>query len=598
MSLRQKILKVLYFPTDNESRKLSFLRCLLKDMPFERFMHMITGTGVSPDNPLSPESNKRTPDATAVLGIPIDNLSMEEAVLRIFEMIEAYKIDHRPRYVATVNVDFITNILSWRFKQTRHPELAHILQQADMVTADGMPIVWASRWLGAPLKERIAGSDLVPGLVDAAEKQGKSIYFLGGKRFEMTAYRAAREVEKKYPGLRVAGIDSPWVHVAGEALTGAEEEDKRIVDKINNSGADILLIAFGSPKQEIWFDRNRHRLHVAVAVGVGATFEFLAGTETRAPKWMQRTGFEWFYRLAQEPRRLWKRYLVDFLKFGIFLWPSVFYYGFECLRRSLPGQHNDNTTIKVVDDSSDHAIKKLYLSGHIDRVMVSAIRENIQRLCQPQSVLILDFSMVRSMTINGIGSMARIWQQALADGKPLAVTGLHPRIQRYLSVNRLMDYFKNNRYFDAPKTSVYKKDNARFTPFFYTIEYISDGIVQLRFSGVLDTREAAKISYKTILKDIGQRDCILNLENLSYIGSSGFIMLLNMSNHILGYGKCFVICSVQSDIQQLIFMSDLKRLLVIRKDLASATDFIHEVQGEPSLKKLSPQMSTLSHQTS
>ncbi len=119
-------------------------------------------------------------DTIAILGIPIDNLTMEETVERIFAMIEAYANDGRPRQVATVNVDFVVNTLSWRLSRIRHPELLDILRRADLVTADGMPIVWTSKLLRTPLKERVTGADLVPRLAEEAAKRQKSIYFLGG----------------------------------------------------------------------------------------------------------------------------------------------------------------------------------------------------------------------------------------------------------------------------------------------------------------------------------------------------------------------------------------------------------------------------------
>lgn len=495
--------------------------------------------------------------ATAILGIPVDNLTMETAVPRILEMVDQFEFDHQPRYVATINVDFITNILSWRKGRLRHPELMHILRRADMVTADGMPIVWASRWLGSPLPVRVAGSDLVPRLIEAAAHAGKSVYFLGGKRFEMTAYRAARLLRKQLPSLKVAGVDAPWVHTAGEALAQAEEEDLRIVEKINAAAPDILLIAFGNPKQEIWFDRNRHRLRIPVSVGVGATFDFMAGTSDRAPKWMREWGLEWLFRLYLEPRRLWKRYLVDFLKFGSHILPTVFHCRLSALNKFF---------FKQTEGGRQQPAKKTgdtivcTLPAHVG---AKNVVDSIEPFRSDSSIT-LDFSKVRVMDAGGIGTLARAWQQAELAGKSLTLYRLSPRHKKYLSYNLLADYFSNIHH---PALT-------------YTADHLDGDIALVQLAGVLDTRRVGTLDYRALLEDIGQRDCVFDMTDLTYIGSSGLMLMLNISKYILSGGSCFVICSPSQEVRQMFSMTDLQRLFVILPDKTAALDFIHEVRGE------------------
>ena len=220
-------------------------------------------------------------ETIVILGIPIDNLNMAETIEEILSLVEAYGRDGRARQVVTVNVDFVVNTLTWRLSRSRHPELLDILRKADLVTPDGMPMVWTSRLFGTPLKERVTGADLVPRLAEAAAEHGKSIYFLGGRGD--AGKRAANKLKNQYPNLKIAGIDSPFVRIEGETLDAALDEDRAIVDRINRSGADILLIGFGNPKQEVWFERNRHRLQVPVSIGIGGTYEFIVGSVARAP---------------------------------------------------------------------------------------------------------------------------------------------------------------------------------------------------------------------------------------------------------------------------------------------------------------------------
>jgi N-acetylglucosaminyldiphosphoundecaprenol N-acetyl-beta-D-mannosaminyltransferase len=237
-----------------------------------------------------------------ILGVPIDNLTMDEALARCEAFVEAGRRSGRTHQIATVNADFVVNSL-------HDPELRRILQEADMATADGMPLVWASRLLGGPLPGRVTGADLVPALAGRAAERGYSIYFLGAK--PGVAAQAAELLARRHPGLRVAGVYSP---PAASVL----EMDRSVCEQVRAAKPDILLVAFGNPKQEKWIRMYAPELQVPVAIGIGGTLDMIVGVTKRAPAWMQRAGLEWFYRLSQEPRRLLKRYVHDFAYFGYF----------------------------------------------------------------------------------------------------------------------------------------------------------------------------------------------------------------------------------------------------------------------------------------
>lgn len=174
--------------------------------------------------------------------------------------------------------------------------------RASLSLADGKPLIWCSRLLGAPLPEKISGSDLVWPLMELAAKRGWRVYLLGGApgSAEAVAERLSREL-----GVCVAGFDSPHVRV-----DGAPGEDDEAVQRVRAASPDLVLVALGTPKGERWIHRTLPRLRPAVAIGVGATLDFLAGRIRRAPRWMSHAGLEWLFRLALEPRRLAHRYLV------------------------------------------------------------------------------------------------------------------------------------------------------------------------------------------------------------------------------------------------------------------------------------------------
>lgn len=233
-----------------------------------------------------------------LLQIPFDRVTMKGALSRIDEMVTA----RSPSFIATANVDFLVQARS-------DGELRSVLHRADLVVCDGKPLVWLSRLLGKALPERVAGSDLVPRLLETSEQNGWSVYFLGGR--EDVLEQAVHKTSLKHAGLKIAGAYSPPF----APLAKMNHDD--ICERIREAKPDILLVSFGCPKQEKWIARHYAKLHVPVSIGVGATIDFLAGSMKRAPKWMQQSGMEWVFRLLQEPRRLLKRYATDLVVFGV-----------------------------------------------------------------------------------------------------------------------------------------------------------------------------------------------------------------------------------------------------------------------------------------
>ncbi|HEX7897799.1 MAG TPA: WecB/TagA/CpsF family glycosyltransferase [Planctomycetota bacterium] len=234
-----------------------------------------------------------TPLPIVLLGVPVHNLSAEEALDRVLRDAE----ERRPCHVVTSNLDFL--------RQSRtDPEMHRIHLDADLVLADGMPLLWLSRLFGCPLKERVAGSDLVPRLAERARAAGLSVFAVGGA--PGVAERALRVLSERFPGLRVSGWMSPPV----APLLRMETDEIR--DRVLETKPHILFVALGTPKQEKWIRLLHAEGGMAVAVGIGGSLDFLAGTQVRAPRVFQRLGLEWLWRLLGSPRRLFGRYAGDF----------------------------------------------------------------------------------------------------------------------------------------------------------------------------------------------------------------------------------------------------------------------------------------------
>jgi N-acetylglucosaminyldiphosphoundecaprenol N-acetyl-beta-D-mannosaminyltransferase len=223
-----------------------------------------------------------------VAGIPVSNLSEDEAVAVIDKLIS----EGGSHYGAVVNAAKVV-------AADRDEKLKRALLEADLVTADGMSVVWASRVLGQPLKQRVTGIDLFQRLVEHAAHHGLSVYFLGAR--EESARGVVELFRNKYPALRIAGWHNGYFE---------SSEYQSVSEAIRLSGADLLFVAMGSPKQELWIASSVALTGVRFALGVGGSFDHLTGLARRAPRWMQRSGLEWLHRLVREPRRLWRRYLI------------------------------------------------------------------------------------------------------------------------------------------------------------------------------------------------------------------------------------------------------------------------------------------------
>lgn len=231
-----------------------------------------------------------------MMGCGIDNLSMEETLARVEEFIRS----GRPHQHVVVNVDKLV-------KASRDPALRRIVNACDLVSADGVPVVWASRLLGKPLKERVAGIDLFEALMRRAGERGWRVFLLGAQ--DEVVGTVAAIYRERYPGLQLAGWrDGYWQ---------GEQEEAAVARMIAGSGADLLFVAISSPKKEQFLGKYQAAMRVPFAMGVGGTFDVASGRVRRAPGWMQRAGLEWFWRFLQEPRRMFRRYFIDDM---LFVW--------------------------------------------------------------------------------------------------------------------------------------------------------------------------------------------------------------------------------------------------------------------------------------
>ena len=227
------------------------------------------------------------PKAISILSVPVHDITAAETLARIGEFVAS----REPHQLCTVNTEFVMAAQS-------DPDFMAILRDADLCLPDAAGILWASRLLGTPLRERVAGSDLVPAIAGAAAAHGWRLFLLGAA--EGVADRAASILQSRHPNLIVAGAFAGSPH---------PDHDEATIARIRAARPDVLLVAYGAPAQDKWIARNRHRLRAPLMMGVGGAFDFIAGVAVRAPRPVQRLGLEWLHRLIQQPWR-WRRMLA------------------------------------------------------------------------------------------------------------------------------------------------------------------------------------------------------------------------------------------------------------------------------------------------
>ena len=241
-----------------------------------------------------------------LLNTYVDNLNMQETLLRVENAIESKKQLHHVVVNAGKIVDMQTDL-----------QLRKSVNESDIINADGQSVVWASKILGKPLKERVAGIDLMINLVQIAHQKNYKIFLLGAK--EDVVKKVVEMYSKQYSSNLVAGYRNGYFN---------KEDEKKIAKQISDSGANMLFVAISSPIKENFLSDNKQLLkNVNFIMGVGGSFDVIAGKVKRAPLWMQRNGLEWFYRFIQEPKRMWKRYIVGNTKFILLVYKSKFFKG-------------------------------------------------------------------------------------------------------------------------------------------------------------------------------------------------------------------------------------------------------------------------------
>lgn len=472
----------------------------------------------------------------AILGIPFDNITTAQAVEAIEEMVKS----RQPHYLVTANVDFLV--------QAKHDvELRRILLDAHLVLCDGTPLVWASRLLGNPLPERVAGSDLVPLLIQIAEKKKYRIFFLGGSL--EAAASASENLKKSYPELTVAGFYSP------PFLPLHEMDHDQIKQRIQEAKPDLLFVSFGCPKQEKWISMHYRSLGVPVCVGVGATIDFIAGKVKRAPRLMQKSGTEWIFRAAQEPRRLFGRYVKCLWWFSREIaqqWWKLQLAGGKkyFVRRGLPttGQHASKI-IKLPERLDVETVRRDGL------ICEEALANN--RQC------FLDLSAVKFVDSTGIGLLIRLQKKTRITGQQLILVAPSPAMESALKLMRLREFFLVAR--DISEAKRVSDASSVANPVLLQQNYFPSKPA-LFWRGEVTAANADhvwQITQTHIASRSNSKEPLqIDLSSLDFIDSTGVGLMLRAKKDASAQGTKLYFIGTKPNVKNVLRLSNLESLLL------------------------------------
>ena len=473
----------------------------------------------------------------AILGVPFDNVTTAETL----RVIDAMVASRQPHYLATANVDFLV--------QAAHDvELRRILFDSHLVLCDGTPLVWASRLLGNALPERVAGSDLVPLLLARSAEKGYRPFFLGAT--PATLEIAVGKIKQRHPNLEIAGYYSPPFNKL------LEMEHDQIRDRILAAQPDILFVGFGCPKQEKWINMHYRSLGVPVSIGIGGTIDFLAGKLARAPRWMQTSGTEWIFRLAQEPRRLGGRYAKDLWHFGGAIASQWWQLRSRRGARIPAAKHS-------LPPSTGSALNSIELPARLDFEEVHHCRQEFEAGIDGAQPTVLDFKSVQFIDSTGVGLLIRLQKRGRSLGQPVLLANVSPRIHRALELMRLEGFFVTVP--DLLAAENYLRETGQYSS--VQLKSIpSEHLPVLVWRGELTAANAHEIWTATMdhlaARSLVQRHLRIDLSDLQFLDSTGLSIMIRTRKYAGRQGVKIEFTDIQPNVLNVIRLSRLEEYLL------------------------------------
>lgn len=498
-------------------------------------------------------------NAFSILGVPINNLDSKEFVKQTLQLIDNYRKEH-PRgdfatvggfpvqYVTLVNLSILANINGWNWKQSRNPETIYILRKADIVSPKGLPIVWLSNLLGRTFKEKVRVTDFILPLAKALGHEKKTVYLLGEEE-ESTA-EAADLLERQNPGLQVVGFVCPPIYIQGEQLVEANQRDALILEEINKTSPDVLFISLEHPKQEIWFERVRHKLRIPLVIGINESFDILTQKTQK---------FKLFRMLGSFGRSIWNCITLLYL-----LIPLIVYHWMNQFITWLATKTGNGKVAKsLLFLSPKRSIAVIRLPVSFNSNNCKEISQNIEEAFA-QDILILDAQNTNHIDIEGIALLVKAWQRAKEINKEFYGFGIKKRICTLFRLHKVWDIFSNDICLNPAELNnclLHYTEPSQL----YDSVYQNEETLVLSFLGRLDNTQKYE-EYLTKFVGILERDCVIDFTYCSFIDNAGFSFLLQLKQIVEGNGKKLQITKVSKSLYKLFKLAKLHKVFKLNLD--------------------------------
>ncbi len=516
--------------------------------------------------------NHTLPDTTVILGIPIDNLDLNETIARIFTLAEDYELDGRPRTAVLVDIDTII-CLNAGSQNVYDPDgrLINILRQSDLMIPAGFPVAWAARIVGTRLRQRFSGEQLFQNFLRCAEKNEKSIFLLGnGPGFN---HYAVQVIKQAHPGLKIAGTPVP----APDETKSRDFRDS-LLEKINADAADFLILDLREPATGAWFEKYRYRLYVPLTIVVIGTRGLLrAACKKHRSRSRYFSPWKTASGLPMVLPGIWKRFFYSSMMFGLTIMPLVLYQQYKQLAYKLFRTKAPVTSIKSHFSKSGRgiALRVISLPDPLDASVVEEIKQELKHLIEIASKVVLDFSAVNFMDSSGLGLLLSLWRTAAAKNCEIFIINIRPPVYRFLRLSRTLDFFEKNmceNIDDVIGVLCQRSDSA---PFYY-LALIRGNAAVFHMYGELDASRVIDMDFSAVIDTIGEKHAVFNLSGLDFIDSAGMQFFVKIHRYTAGNGRTCILCGLRQHVYQVFRIMRLDRMFAITDDLSAAETLLQK----------------------
>ncbi|MBS3809431.1 MAG: STAS domain-containing protein [Desulfobacterales bacterium] len=514
-------------------------------------------------------TNHTLPDTTVILGIPIDNLDLNETIARIFTLAEDYELDGRPRTAVLVDIDTVI-CLNAGFQNVYDPDgrLINMLRQSDLMIPAGLPVAWAARIVGTRLKRRFSGEQLFRIFLSCAEKKEKSIFLPGNGTG--SSQDAVQVIKQTHPDLKIAGTPAP-------AESKPRDLRDPLLEKINASATDFLILDVQEPATGAWFEKYRYRLYVPLTIVVIGTQGLIQAGRKKSPDRIHP-----FYPGKTAPGLpvllpgIWKRFFYTSMMFGLTIMPLVLYQQYKQLAYKLFRTKAPVTSVKSHFSKSGRgiALRVISLPDPLDASVVEEIKQEIKHLIEIASKVVLDFSAVNFMDSSGLGLLLSLWRTAAAKDREIFIINIRPPVYRFLRLSRTLDFFEKNmceNIDDVIDMLCRRSDSA---PFYY-LALIRGNAAVFHMYGELDASRVIDMDFNAVIDTIGEKHAVFNLYGLDFIDSSGMQFFVKIHRYTAANGRTCILCGLREHVYQVFRILRLDRMFLITNDLSEAEDVLY-----------------------